>query len=103
KQDKQQERKTALLDSESNHFDYSIEEQLNQEILIEQMVNMKTIKVNLSKTLIELDGYGIQNESKEGDSILKRSKTTCLRMKEWKNYQNHYHLTKKKTILLTRL
>ncbi|CAG8599232.1 44225_t:CDS:2 [Gigaspora margarita] len=83
KQNKQQERKTALLDSESGHFDYGIEEQLDQEISIEQMVvDVKTIKVNISKTLMELDGYGIQNESEVGDSTLKRSETTCLRIKE---------------------
>ncbi|CAG8784894.1 8681_t:CDS:2, partial [Gigaspora margarita] len=31
---------------------------------------------------MKLDGYGIQNESEEGDSILKKSKTTCLRIEE---------------------
>ncbi|CAG8835037.1 27985_t:CDS:2, partial [Gigaspora margarita] len=57
----------------SGHFDYSIEEQLDRETSIKQMVvDMKTIKVNSSKTLIKLDDYGIQNESEKGDFTLKR-------------------------------
>ncbi|CAG8765358.1 25551_t:CDS:2, partial [Gigaspora margarita] len=73
KQDKQQERKTALLDLESGHFNYSIKKQLDQKTSIEQMVvDVETIKVNLSKTPIELDSYGIQNKSEEEDSTLKR-------------------------------
>ncbi|CAG8839980.1 26417_t:CDS:1, partial [Gigaspora margarita] len=67
----------------SGHFDYGIEEQLDQKTPIEQMVvDVETIKVNLSKTSMELDSYGIQNESEESDFILKRNKTTCLRIKE---------------------
>ncbi|CAG8807126.1 13414_t:CDS:2 [Gigaspora margarita] len=46
------------------------------------LVDVETIKVNLSKTPIELDGYGIQNESEEGDFTLKRNETTCLRIEE---------------------
>ncbi|CAG8606408.1 36084_t:CDS:2 [Gigaspora margarita] len=71
------------MEEESGHFDYGIEEQLDRKISTEQMVvDVETIKVNLSKTLMELDGYGIQNESEEGDSTLKRSETTCLRIEE---------------------
>ncbi|CAG8700171.1 983_t:CDS:2, partial [Gigaspora margarita] len=56
---------------------------LNRKTSIEQMVvDVKTIKVNLSKTPMELNGHRIQNESEEGDSTLKRSKTTCLRIEE---------------------
>ncbi|CAG8838382.1 36707_t:CDS:2, partial [Gigaspora margarita] len=83
KQDNQQRRKTMLLDSEVGHFDYGIKEQLDQETPSEQMVvDIETIKVNLSKTLMELDGYGSQNENKKEDYILKRSKTTFLRIQE---------------------
>ncbi|CAG8846438.1 12345_t:CDS:1, partial [Gigaspora margarita] len=46
------------------------------------VVDVETIKVNLFKTLIELDGYGIQNESEEGDFTPKGSETTCLRIEE---------------------
>ncbi|CAG8844527.1 42391_t:CDS:2, partial [Gigaspora margarita] len=52
------------------HFDYSIEEQLNQETSIEQIVlDMETIKVNFFKTLMELDGHGIQNEKELPKSL----------------------------------
>src|SRR5260363_16647 len=50
KQDNQQKRKTVLLDSKSDHFDYGIEEQLEKETSNEQMaVDMETAKVNLHK------------------------------------------------------
>ncbi|CAG8690158.1 33634_t:CDS:2 [Gigaspora margarita] len=56
---------------------------MDQETSIKQMVvDVKTIKMNLFKTPIELDSYGIQNESEEDDPILKRSETTCLRIEE---------------------
>ncbi|CAG8746345.1 3608_t:CDS:2, partial [Gigaspora margarita] len=67
----------------SGHFDYSIEEQLDQKTSTEQMViDVETITVNLSKILIELDSYGIQNESEKGDSTPKGSETTRLRIEE---------------------
>ncbi|CAG8804735.1 28021_t:CDS:2, partial [Gigaspora margarita] len=86
KQNKQQERKTALLDSESGHFDYGIEEQLDRKTSTEQIViDVETIKVNLSKTPIELDGYEIQNESEEGDSTPKGNNTYFEEIKPIKN------------------
>ncbi|CAG8828085.1 38349_t:CDS:2, partial [Gigaspora margarita] len=69
----------SLLDLESDHFDYGIEEQLEKETLSEQMaVDVEITKVNISKAPIELDIYGSQNESEEGDYSPKRSETTHL-------------------------
>ncbi|CAG8851995.1 29645_t:CDS:1, partial [Gigaspora margarita] len=83
KQNNQQKRKTALLDSESDHFDYGIEEQLQKKTLNEQMaVDVKTTKVNLHKASMELDVYKSQNESKEGDYSPKRRETTHLIVQE---------------------
>ncbi|CAG8853214.1 41511_t:CDS:1, partial [Gigaspora margarita] len=83
KQDNQQKRKTALLDSESGHFDYGIEEQLEKETSSKQIaVDMKTTKVNLHKAPMELDIYGSQNESEEGDYSPKRKETTHLIVQE---------------------
>ncbi|CAG8797373.1 1253_t:CDS:1, partial [Gigaspora margarita] len=83
KQDNQQKRKTVLLDSESGYFNYSIKEQLEKETSSEQMVvDMETTKVNLYKALIELDVYGSQNESEEGDFSPKRKETTHLIVQE---------------------
>src|SRR5260363_463242 len=50
KQDNQQKRKTALLDSESGHFDYGIEEWLEKKTSSKQMaVDVEATKVNLHK------------------------------------------------------
>ncbi|CAG8856784.1 9449_t:CDS:2, partial [Gigaspora margarita] len=83
KQDNQQKRKTVLLDSKSGHFDYGIEEQLEKETSSEQIVvNVEATKVNLYKAPMELDIYGSQNESKEGDYSPKKRETTYLIVQE---------------------
>src|SRR5260363_119262 len=83
KQDNQQKRKTALLDSESGHFDYGIEEQLEKKTSSKQMaVDVETTKVNLHKAPMELDIYGSQNESEEGDYSPRRRETTHLIVQE---------------------
>ncbi|CAG8848348.1 41367_t:CDS:1, partial [Gigaspora margarita] len=83
KQDNQQTRKTALLELESDHFDYGIEEQLDKKTSSEQIaIDVKITKVNLPKAPMELDVYRSQNESEEGDYSPKRSETTHLRVQE---------------------
>ncbi|CAG8810740.1 17163_t:CDS:2, partial [Gigaspora margarita] len=65
KQNNQYKKKTMLLDSESGHFDYGIEEQLEKETSSEQMaVDVEATKVNLHKAPMELNVYGIQELSK---------------------------------------
>ncbi|CAG8736024.1 13074_t:CDS:2, partial [Gigaspora margarita] len=67
----------------SGHFDYGIEEQLEKKTSSEQMaVDLETTKVNLHKAPMELDVYGSQNESEEGDYLPKRRETTHLIVQE---------------------
>ncbi|CAG8722679.1 8063_t:CDS:2 [Gigaspora margarita] len=79
KQNNQQKRKTALLDSESGHFDYGIKEWLEKETSSEQIaVDVEATKVNLYKAPIERNIHVSQNESEEGDYSSKRRETTHL-------------------------
>ncbi|CAG8734525.1 23205_t:CDS:2 [Gigaspora margarita] len=72
-----------LLDSESGHFDYSIEKQLEKETSSEQIaVDVEATKVNLYKAPMELNVYRSQNESEEGDYSPKRRETTHLIVQE---------------------
>ncbi|CAG8835646.1 23497_t:CDS:1, partial [Gigaspora margarita] len=83
KQDNQQKRKTALLDSELGHFDYGIEKQLEKKTSSKQMaVDVELTKVNLPKAPMELDIHRSQNKSKEGDYSPKRRETTHLTVQE---------------------